>query len=114
LQRSSQEPVERNIPMNDSTSRNTIQERFQQFHTDNPWIFKKLLSMTTDLMRKGKSKCGIKMLWEVLRWEVEIGTITVGKDFKLNNNYTSRYARMISDHHPMYAKIFSLRDLRSL
>ena len=76
-------------------------------------ILDRLLAMTNDLLKKGRKKCGMKMLWEVLRWNVETGEIVVTKDFKLNNIYTSRYARMIADLHPMYANVFEQRDLRT-
>jgi hypothetical protein len=99
--------------MSKSQMRDTIQERFMQFHHDNPWILDRLLAMTNDLLKKGRKKCGMKMLWEVLRWNVETGEIVVTKDFKLNNIYTSRYARMIADLHPMYANVFEQRDLRT-
>ncbi len=89
----------------------TIQERFQNFHVANPWVYEKLLAMTQDLYKQGHRKTGIKMLWEVLRWKIDTGEILTHEDFRLNNVFTSRYARMIADSHPTLAGMFNQRRL---
>jgi hypothetical protein len=38
---------------------------------------------------------------------------TVGDDFKLNNNYHSRYARLIMEREPGLDGFFETRGLRS-
>ncbi|MCP4448536.1 MAG: hypothetical protein GY811_24845 [Myxococcales bacterium] len=46
------------------------------------------------------------MLFEYLR----VSSLrTSGRDFKLNNSYTSRYARLIVDREPDLADLFELR-----
>jgi len=99
--------------MSKSEMRSTIQEDFRQFHHDNPWVFDKLVDMTRDLHQKGRKRFGIGMLWEVLRWNVAMGTITVDDNFKLNNNYRSRYVRLIIEKYPQYDCMFECRVLRS-
>ena len=51
------------------------------------------------------------MLFEVLRWNQFVETDD--PDFKLNNIYTSRYARLIMEAEHGLAGIFDTRDLRS-
>lgn len=72
-----------------------------------------LVSMTADLHRQGRERYGLRMLWGVLRWKVAMGTITVEEDFKLNDNYISRYVRLIVEKNPQYADMFELRALRA-
>lgn len=52
------------------------------------------------------------MLTEVLRWHH--GRATVGDEFKLNNNFRSRYVRLMIARHPEWASAFTLRELKSL
>jgi hypothetical protein len=54
---------------------------------------------------------GIKMLWEVARWNRFLRTND--EKYKLNNNYHSRYARLIMQKEPGLAGIFDTRELKS-
>ena len=53
----------------------------------------------------------MKMLFEVIRWQHLVHTR--GDVFALNNNYTSRYVRLISEQHPELASMFELRRIHS-
>ena len=93
----------------------TIQQRFEQFHLDNPWVYSTLAQMIEELRAKGIERWGMKSLWEVLRWRIAIGQVRVvgDADFKLNNDYTSRYARLLIQNSPEFATMFELRELRA-
>lgn len=91
----------------------TIEESFQKFHTENPWILERLVAMTEQLYRENRKRYGIGMLWEVLRWHVATGEIKTEEDFKLNNNFRSRYVRLIIKLHPQYEQMFETRILRA-
>ena len=92
--------------------RETIEERFQTFHVQNPNVYAALCRLARQAISKGRTRVGMKMLFEVVRWEVYLST----KDeaFKLNNVFTSRYARLIMDNEPDLAGAFELRELKSL
>ena len=90
----------------------TIQECFEEFHRLNPWILSHLTTMTSDLLERGREKIGIGMLWEVLRHQVLL-TIDPGSEFKLNNNYRSRYARLMILQNSKLEDVFEIRKLRS-
>ena len=47
----------------------TIQSKFEDFHRINPWVFDRLERLTIDLLARGQAKVGLKMLFEVLRWQ---------------------------------------------
>lgn len=89
----------------------TIEERFTEFHEANPHIYERLVAMARSWKAHGHRRCGIKMLMEVLRFD--LGTSTDTADFKLNNNYSSRYARLIAEREPDLAGMFETRKLRA-
>lgn len=89
----------------------TIQEKFEAFHALNPWVYRALVRLTADWVARGRTRIGMKMLTEVLRWEY--GRQTVGDEFKINNNFTSRYVRLLVSEHPEFADAFHTRELRA-
>lgn len=91
----------------------TIQDRFDSFHDANGWVFRALEQLTTDLVRRGRRRVGMKMLVEVIRWNYSRQTTDAASTFKLNNDYTSRYARLLVDAHPEWADVFETRELRA-
>lgn len=93
----------------DQTMSHTLDDRFQQFHKDNPHVYDKLVSMTRQLKEKGHKKVGMQMLFEVLRWNSMMRTVS--HDYKLNNDYCSRYARLIMDQEQDLEGIFELRRI---
>jgi hypothetical protein len=91
--------------------RPSIDTCFERFHEDNPDVYQRLVTLARKLKERGHARCGIKMLFEVLRWQHAMKT--VGDDFKLNNNYHSRYARLIMEREPGLDGFFETRGLRS-
>lgn len=89
----------------------TAQERFEAFHRANPAVYDALERMTAELVAAGRTRVGIGMLFEVLRWQHQLRT--AGGDFKLNNNFRSRYARLLMDRHPEWNDVFELRRLHT-
>jgi len=88
----------------------SIQERFERFHEANPQVYRELRRMALDLACKGLPRIGIGMLWEVLRYS---SIQTTGKDFKLNDHFRSRYARLLLQREPSLESRIELRQLRS-
>lgn len=86
----------------------TIQARFEDFHTRNPWVYEALRQLLGTAVQRGVRKIGIKLLWERLRWDVLM--TTTATDFKLNDHFTSRYARLLDAEFP---GVLELRKLRS-
>ena len=88
----------------------TIQVAFEKFHNDNPHVLGKLEELTTEWFASGHRKVGMKMLWEMLRWFY--GTRVVeSKDFRLNNNFTSRYARLLIERNAEWEGRIEVRAL---
>lgn len=90
----------------------TIQERFEQFHAQNPAVYHDLVLLARRAQRRGATRIGMGMLFELVRWRR--GFVTTSDDgFKLNNNFRSRYVRMVTEQEPDLAGMFETRELRS-
>lgn len=101
-----------NMPtVNPADRAGTIAHAFRAFHTANPWVYDALRTLALDMRRAGRERCGIKMLCEVVRWQY--ARATVGDEFRLNNNYTPHYARLLMDREPELAGMFDTREIRT-
>ena len=89
----------------------TIEERFRAFHDANPHVYRLLRALALDYKRAGHRHCGMKMLYEVLRYRS--GIYTQGEPYKLNNNYTALYARLLMEREPELAGFFEIRERRA-
>lgn len=100
----------------------TIQQAFDEFHKNNPLVYRHFKRMALEAIGKKKKKLSSKMIINVIRWEIYMETIELtlftdneGKKnkFKINDAYTSRYARLFTDEFPQHREIFNMRELRS-
>tara|TARA_Y100001970_G_scaffold82815_1_gene104830 strand:+ start:1740 stop:2069 length:330 start_codon:yes stop_codon:yes gene_type:complete len=90
----------------------TIKERFWEFHQANPHVYRALVDLARQLARQGHRRLGMKMLFEVLRWQSMIKTFNPdGSDFKLSNDYTAYYARLIMSREHDLKGIFKTKEL---
>lgn len=95
-------------------SKKTIQARFWRFHNRNPLVYDALVELARQGKDAGRRQLGMKMLFEVLRWNRIIeGLPDAYEEYKLCNDYTSRYARLIMESEPDLDGLFVVRDLRS-
>jgi len=88
-----------------------LEERFRQFHETNPQVYRALRSLALPLAQAGRKRIGVKMLWETLRYSYSI--VTEGSEYKLDNSYTSRYARLLMDQEPELRGLIETRALRA-
>lgn len=88
-----------------------IQRAFEKFHAANPAVFSELVAISRSYAQRGYKKIGIGHLAEIVRWQRNM--TTTGDDFKINNNFRSRYARLIVAKYPEFATLFRMRELRS-
>ena len=73
-----------------------LEEAFNKFHSDNPHVLVKLVEIARFIKANTKKeRYGMKALFERLRWISEFETVS--DDYKLNNNYTAFYARMLNN-----------------
>lgn len=91
----------------------THQERFEAFHAMNPHVLEALRELAMHALDRGHGRIGIKMLWEVLRWKRMMRTTDPHSEYRLNNNYHSRYARLLMEREPRLAGLFETRKLKT-
>jgi hypothetical protein len=99
-------------PFSPSESHGSIDDQFASFHKNNPHVYQLLVTLARRAKSRGRNRIGIKMLYEVARWHFYLNA----KDedgYTLNNNYTSRYARLIEEKEPDLQGMFEFRKLRT-
>lgn len=89
----------------------SIQDRFESFHRANPQVYAALRSLAFQMIGNGVRQYGIKGLFEILRWQFALQTN--GEPFRLSNDFTSRYARLLVKNNPELDGFFTLRELRA-
>jgi hypothetical protein len=85
-----------------------ITKKFWEFHQNNPTVYTQLRDLAIQLKNAGHRKYGMKGLFEVLRWQRALQTR--GSTFKLNNNYTALYARLLMHNELSLSNFFDLRE----
>ena len=86
-----------------------IERRYLDFRQANTHVWDRLVELAGAQVVAGARRLSIKQLFEVMRYEQSLVT---GEDrFKLNNDFTSRYARDLMAEHPRFAGRFETRAL---
>jgi len=100
---------------NSASTRPSIQERFETFHHANPQIYAKLLEFALQMKRSGRREhYGVKALFERLRWHYDFeAQRTPGAGaFKINNDFTAYYARLLMENEPELRGFFQTRKAK--
>ena len=85
-----------------------IELAFLRFHSDNPKVYEEVRDISLEISRSGKEFYGMKAVFEVVRYHRTIKTND--PSFKLNNNYTALYSRMLMEREPELAGFFKIRQ----
>ena len=88
----------------------TIQEKFESFHQAHPEVYTALVRYCREMTERGFRHGGIRMVWGRARWYLTVET-DESKEFKMNDHYHSRYARLIMEREQDLAGFFELRRL---
>ena len=91
-------------------------EAFWSFHLENPWVADTLYRLAVEWREAGHGRCGMKMLWERLRWEVATSAdlAALGSRPALNNNHVAMYGRLLVEQHPQLEGMFAFRERKAL
>lgn len=109
-----QEDINRYAEQNGATDpRSPADHKFLEFHNKNPQVYFELVKLAREAQGKGHRKISIELLFNVVRWERMMRTDDPNSTFKINNNYKSRYARMIMLNEPGLQDIFEVREMKS-
>lgn len=99
-------------PFGSSKPTPRLEAEFLAFHKERPCVYTRLVSLARDLKRRGHTKVGIAMLYEVVRWQQY--TVNTQDDYKLNNNYRAYYARLIMKQEADLAGFFETRRVGAI
>lgn len=86
----------------------SLSQRFEAFARHNPNVEVSIVAVARELKRLGFDRCSMKLIFERLRWRYAIQTR--GDPYKLNNSYTSFYARLVMSQHPDLDGFFRTRE----
>ena len=84
-----------------------IEAEFTRFHTENPKVYDEIKEVALSLKRSGVEFYGIKAIFEVVRYHRAIKTSD--PKFKLNNNVTALYSRMLMEKEKELEDFFRTR-----
>lgn len=90
----------------------SIQESFDTFHKNNPIVYRKFLEFTRMAINAGHKKYSVKQVLGRVRWHFKF-EVKGEVEYKINDAYTSRYARLFAEDYPEWADFFNYRRLRS-
>lgn len=88
----------------------TIDERCDAFIKANPMVWRYFIALCLEVKRKGSRQWSSKAAFEVMRYMATLQS--VGEDFKLPNDFTSRFARRAMQEVKELQGFFEVRSLR--
>ena len=86
--------------------------KFFEYHRENPHVFALITRYANDVKQAGYKHYGMHTIMHRIRWHINIDS----KDragFKMNNNYSSRYARLLIQENPEFDGFFRNRRLKT-
>lgn len=108
--------------MPEKQPKKTIDERFAKFHENNPQVFNLIVKEARLALKQGMDKFSVRQICEYVRWHIQLHTkddpmFSKSKGekvkFKINNDYSSRYARLLLERYPEFAGKIELREIIS-
>ena len=84
-----------------------LEAQFEEFHIENPHVYRELRKLALDMKTRGVEQYGIKSLIEVLRWHRVM--TTSDPKYKINNNWAPFYARLLMEQEPALRGFFETR-----
>lgn len=82
----------------------TESDKFDEYHAANPHVFQTFVWLADQWLKAGKGRLSMYMLRERARWEFIV--TTEHDEFKISNNFTPYYARLIMYRHRRFQGMF--------
>jgi hypothetical protein len=93
--------------------RPTIQQRFEAFDAAFPGVFVLFRRFARELRAIGRKRYSADAILHRIRWEFAINPDRAFDDRKINNDFSSRYARKLADEEPAFEEFFEFRVLKT-
>ncbi len=91
----------------------TIKQRFAEFHAAHPEVYRLFCRFCDELIRAGRRRNSADNVLHRIRWESRLNSDHDFDGFKINDHFSSRYARLWLAEHPNHDDFFELRELRA-
>lgn len=91
----------------------SIQQRFEEFHGLHPEVFDLFRRFAGELRARGIGHYSADAILHRIRWHYDVERVADASGFKINNSYSSRYARLLIQIDPSYGGFFELRCLKT-
>lgn len=92
------------------TREEEINAQAEAFSDANPIVQRLFVRFTMEAISRGFTHYSSKSIFERIRWETDQADSDGQSTFKINNNYTSWYARRFMEIHPEHSGFFRTRD----
>ena len=90
-----------------------IQQRFEVFHAHNPRVYELFRRFAREAKGAGRARFSADAILHRVRWEVTFNPDDrLGEAFKINDHFSSRYARLLIAEDPAFEGFFQLREIR--
>ena len=90
----------------------SIQGRFEAFHKAHPHVFELFRRFANEMQQVGHAHYSADAIIHRIRWEHDENPERDGT-FKINDHFSSRYARLLMDSDPRFDGFFELRELKT-
>ena len=101
------------LPETSSKAPKTIQEKFEEFDKKHPEVWDLFVRFANELWNAGRTRYSARTIIHRIRWHYDVNKQLDG-GFKINNNFSSRYARKLAEQQSdKFGSFFELRELKS-
>lgn len=89
-----------------------IQREFEDYDRRHPEVYAGLVELARQAKSEGRGKYGIEALFVIFRWHRRQPEKDEGAEYKMNDHFTSRYARKIMEENADLRDFFRVRPLK--
>lgn len=83
-----------------------VLEKFKDFHSKNPHVYIEFKHLAKQMKIAGQKQYSAQAIVYRMRWNHDIAT--TGEPFKITNDFTSIYARLLVFHEPEFKDFFKM------
>jgi hypothetical protein len=90
-----------------------LERHFFEYHRANPHVYKLFKKFADDVRKAGYKRYSCRTILHRVRWEKDVKTTEADgrTPFKINNNFSPYYARLLMEKNSEFAKFFELRSV---
>jgi hypothetical protein len=89
----------------------SIQAAFETFDRDHPEVYRLFVQLANQMRDAGRKRYSADAILHRIRWHFDVNTHRRG-GFKINDHFSSRYARKLIAQDPTFDGFFTLKELK--